>query len=60
MEIKELRQKTKKELENLLIFNHEKLRKLKFDLASKKLKNFHEIKQVKKETARLLTLLKEK
>lgn len=57
MTTKEFRQKTKKELENLLVFNHEKLRKLRFDLASKKLKNVHEIKQVKKEIARLLTLL---
>ncbi len=58
MSTKELRQKTKKELEILLASDREKLRKLRFDLANKKLKNVHEIKQTKKEIARLLTLLK--
>lgn len=59
MNTKELRQRTKKELEGLLISSQEKLRKLKFELANKKLKNVHEFKQTKKEIARLLTILKE-
>jgi len=53
----ELRQKTISELQRLLAEEREKLRKLRFDLAFKKLKNVSEIKKVKKNIARILTLL---
>jgi len=39
MKIKDLRQKTEKELQDLLAENRKRLGQLKFDLASKKLKN---------------------
>lgn len=60
MKAKELRQKSKPELEKLLRDLREKLRQLKFDLAAGKLKNVREIREVKRDIARILTLLKEK
>ena len=56
--IKELKQKSANELEMMLRENREKIRQLRFDLASRKLKNTNEIKMVKRQIARLLTLLK--
>jgi len=56
MKISEIRQKTKKELESMLLERREHLRNLRFDLASGKVKNVREIREVKKEIARILTL----
>ena len=56
---KELRQKSKQEFEIALKENREKLRGLKFDLASKKLKNARSIGWTKKQIARILTILKQ-
>ncbi|MFH1423931.1 MAG: 50S ribosomal protein L29 [Candidatus Nealsonbacteria bacterium] len=53
----EIRQKTKKELESMLLERREHLRRLRFDLASGKVKNVREIRELKKEIARVLTLL---
>ncbi|MFH1460976.1 MAG: 50S ribosomal protein L29 [Patescibacteria group bacterium] len=58
MKIKELRQKTEKELKELLINDRRKLGQLKFDLAAKKLKNVMEIRELRREIARVLTILK--
>lgn len=58
MKTVELRKKTKAELEKLLIDRREKLRQLRFNLAAGKLKNVREIRQIKKDIARILTLLK--
>jgi len=58
MKIKELRLKTNKELTDLLNENRQKLGQLKFDLSSKKLKNVNEFKELRKNIARILTLLK--
>ena len=58
VKFKELKQKSGNELKMLLCENREKLRELRFDLASKKLKNTHELKSVKKQIAQLLTILK--
>jgi len=60
MKIKELRQKTDKELKELLINNRKKLGQLKFDLASKKLKNVNELKELRKDIARIITILNKK
>lgn len=57
MKIDEFKQKPKEELEKLLQDNREKIRQLKFDLASGKVKNVREIRQTKKDVARILTLL---
>lgn len=58
MKAKELKQKTKGELELMLKENREKIRSLRFDLASKKLKKTDELSKTKKEIARILTILK--
>jgi len=59
MKITELCQKTKSELQKILQDNWEKLRQLRFDLAAGKVKNVREIRRIKKEIARILTLLTE-
>lgn len=58
--LQELRQKSKLELQKLLKLKREKLRQLRFDLTSGKIKNVREIRKTKKEIARILTLLKQK
>ena len=59
MKIFELRQKTGNELRRLLQGNRERLRSLRFDLASGKIKNVREIRKTKKDIAKTLTLLNE-
>jgi large subunit ribosomal protein L29 len=59
MNLTELRQKSKAELEKILQDSQEKLRQLRFDLAAGKIKNVREIRKIKKEIARMLTLLKQ-
>ncbi len=58
MKPKELRQKSKIELQKLLQENRERLRVLRFDLAAGKIKNVREIRKVKKDIARILTVLR--
>ena len=60
MKTSELRQKSKSELQRLLQNNRERLRQLRFDLAAGKVKNVREIRQVKKDIARILTILNQK
>lgn len=57
MKITEFRQKSKSELQKILVDKHERLRQLRFDLAAGKVKNIREIHQIKKDIARILTLL---
>lgn len=57
IKVSELRQKSKEELQRLLIENRERLRGLKFDLASGKVKNVREIRMLKKDIAKILTIL---
>jgi large subunit ribosomal protein L29 len=59
MKLRELRQRTDKELEETLNSLRDKLRELRFNLAGGKVKNIREIHQTKKTIARILTLLKE-
>lgn len=58
MKIRELRKKSEKELQEILINLRNKLRELRFNLAGGKVKNIKEIHQTKKDIARVLTLLK--
>ncbi len=58
MKISELDKKDKKELDKILLEKKEKLARLRFDLSLKKVKNTAEIKEVKKDIARLFTLIK--
>lgn len=57
MKAKELRKKSESELQKILKEKREKLQKLRFDLSAGKLKNFQEIKQTKRDIARILTIL---
>jgi|GEM_PF-3546974 len=57
---KELKQKTAEELAMILKENHEKIRSMRFDLASKKLKNTNELVTLRKQVAQIKTILKEK
>ena len=59
MKIRELRRKPTKELQETLINLRDKLRELRFNLAGGKVKNIKEIRQTKRDIARILTLLKE-
>jgi large subunit ribosomal protein L29 len=60
MKVKEIREKTEKELINLIRDNKEKLKKLRFSLANRQLKNTQEIRDTKVAIARAKTILKEK
>ena len=60
MKAKELRQKTEKELDDLLINRSHKLGQFKFDLASKKLKNIRQIRELRRDIARIKTIIKNK
>lgn len=60
MEIKELRQRPKEDLQKMLADSREHLRSLKFGLSSGKVKNVREIRQIKKDIARILTLFSQK
>ena len=59
MKISELRQRSKSELQKILVDNQEKLRQLRFDLSAGKVKNVREVRRIKKEIARILTLFTE-
>ena len=60
MKIAELRQKSKIELQKILEDNQKKLRQLRFDLFAGKVKNVRAIRKIKKQIARVLTLLCQK
>ncbi len=60
MKAQELRKKSKTDLEKLLQERRERLRVLRFDLVSGKVKNVQEIGATQKDIARILTILKEK
>ncbi len=59
MKTAELRKKDKKELEKIFQDLNKKLSDLRFKFSSGKLKNVKEIKNFKKEIARILTILRE-
>ncbi len=57
---RELRLKQEEELNQLLSESQKKLRELRFNLASGKVKNVRTIRVLKKDIARILTILNEK
>ncbi len=59
MKTEELKKKSKKELNKLLLDSRERLRVLRFDLASGRVKNVKELGKLKKDIARILTILKQ-
>ena len=60
MEFKELKTKSESELRKTLHENAEKLRNLRFKIALKQVKNVREIRVLKKQNAKILTLLNKK
>ncbi|KPJ57313.1 hypothetical protein AMJ49_01790 [Parcubacteria bacterium DG_74_2] len=59
MRASEIKKKKKEELERILKEKKVRLQKLRFDLSAGKLKNVREIRKIKKEIARILTILRE-
>lgn len=57
MKVSQLREKSKKDLLDLLQENQKKMRELRFNLASGKVKNIKTLHETKKDIARILTLL---
>ena len=60
MIISEIRRKSDQELQKNLSDLREKLRELKFNLASGKVKNVRDIRGTTKDIARILTIINEK
>ena len=60
MKIKDLKEKTEKELQSLALQEREKLRKLFFQISAGQLKDVSQVKKTKKVIAQILTILKEK
>jgi len=60
MKISEIKQKKEKELQRILGEDREKLRQFKFDLSAGKINNIRKIRAVKKDIARILTVLNNK
>jgi len=60
MKIKELRERTIEELLELLAVKRQRIRELRFNLTSGKVKNIRELRGTKKEIAMILTILNEK
>lgn len=58
MKLTELRQKSKDKLQKILRDKREKLRDICFNLASGKIKNVRKIRELKKDIARILTILR--
>ncbi|OQX00933.1 50S ribosomal protein L29 [Candidatus Parcubacteria bacterium A4] len=56
MKIAELLQKNEAEKTKILKDDREKLRQMRFDLVAGKVKNVREIRKIKKEIARILTI----
>lgn len=60
MEFKELKNKTKSQLHNLLAEERERLRELRFKDANKQLKDVRQIRKVRETIAQALTILNSK
>ena len=59
MKVKELREKNIEELKKLLAEKREVVRKLRFDVATKQVKNTRQARNEKKDIARIITLINE-
>jgi len=60
MKISEIKQRSEKELKDILKKKREMLRQLRFNLAAGKVKNIREIRITRKDIARMLTILNQK
>ncbi len=59
MQPEKLREKKEEELKNLLSEKRDKLQEVKFNLSSGRVKNVKEARNLKKDIARILTILNE-
>lgn len=59
MKSEELRKKTADQLHEMLAENREKVRELRFKLASRQLKDLRLLRNTKRDIARIITILKE-
>ncbi len=57
--IKELREKNSGELKRLLTEKREYVRKVRFDISSKQIKNTKDLRNAKRDIAKILTLINE-
>ncbi|MBU1046139.1 50S ribosomal protein L29 [Patescibacteria group bacterium] len=60
MKAKELKIKSEAELKKIVFSDREKLRVLRFDLAAGKVKNVKEMRNRRKDIAKILTILNQK
>ncbi|NTU66394.1 MAG: 50S ribosomal protein L29 [Candidatus Moranbacteria bacterium] len=60
MKISEIREKNKEELKKILVEKQGLTRKLRFDLATKQVKNTKELRTAKRDIAKILTKLAKK
>jgi len=60
MDFKELKDKNTEELNKILVDYRNKLKDFKIATVANKLKNFREIREVKKTIARILTIIRNK
>jgi large subunit ribosomal protein L29 len=58
MKISEIREKSENELKKNLVEMRNKKAKMRFDISAKQVKNHREARKVKKNIARILTVLK--
>lgn len=59
MKIKELREMSRGEIEKLLEEKKAKAVQLRFDITSKQIKNHREYRNIKRDIAKIITILKE-
>lgn len=60
MKNKELREKTIEELNKVLNEERSKMSQIRFDIKARQVKNYRKIRSMKKDIARIITLIKEK
>jgi len=58
--IKEFRDKSIEEIKKLLVEKQEQVRKLRFDMATKQVKNTRESRTARRDVARMMTIINEK
>lgn len=60
MKVKEIREKSNNELSTFIRENKESLKKLRFSLSARQLKNYKKISKTKKDIARAKTIMTER
>lgn len=60
MNIVEIREKSRKEIEDALTENREELRGVRFRIAEREMKNHQEHRRLRRDIARMLTVMRER